>query len=718
MKNFTFCLLTLMIALITVPGFSQSTNINFYELKQAFNQVDDEQKIFKSFIRQLDFDQNIKDAAEKFVLDDISSLKSEIQSSRELSHEEKWKAARSMQFFITSLKTELNRKKFSVYKIPTALKAYQELLPLVMSNQPVEPYVKDLNWRTLQLLSNSFWQFPAGKYLEDLTTYRRIKSSPQFILSFLESNPDFIYRDSLLASFSTQYPNELLNYLKTRQNKFTGHIRASQNPAIKQIVSLVNNINASEIVPFTDLIVNNQLTVDSVLNSRRNVTSYFRLLVDNVIANNKAIVSGPYQKALMGALYDKSLAFYIKEINYLHNERDAVRFASVNDLRAQDLYYIITTTSQDMYTSTYLGLYKRMMERLKPNTADSVFRLVEYDQFRKFMRIAANYNTLLDFFKNMPVETAREVLHHFIAEIDMDTLEDDELISEVMDVADAFLAISKDSTLADIAKQELSRSLSYYNSEDVYHGVRVFQILNQAYDAITQKSEGDKLRRIYNYENISINSLKNNADTVYEVVLFYGDEDGINSYRSFMSLYRDTALWNIQTNSAFATINSKKGQPVTIFANLPLNYENKEDINAQDTLYYFLKENDIQPSILMHRGHSYHLPNTLKRLTPSVRLAVLGSCGGYNNIKQIVTANPDIQIIASKQVGAMAVNDPMLNAINNNILNGNDLQWEPLWQALKDHFKNDAATTRLFEEYVPPYKNVGVFVYRLYNADQ
>src|SRR5690606_15283889 len=109
----------------------------------------------------------------------------------------------------------------------------------------------------------------------------------------------------------------------------------------------------------------------------------------------------------------------------------------------------------------------------------------------------------------------------FIAEIHMETLEDEELIAEVMDVADAFLVLSKDPNLGSMVKTELNNSLARYKENNVYHGVRVFQILNQAYDAVAQNDDASKLRSIYNYENISLTSLLNNADTVYEVVLFY-----------------------------------------------------------------------------------------------------------------------------------------------------------------------------------------------------
>src|SRR5690606_108256 len=125
-----------------------------------------------------------------------------------------------------------------------------------------------------------------------------------------------------------------------------------------------------------------------------------------------------------------------------------------------------------------------------------------------------------------------------------------------------------DPELGAMVKTELNNSLARYKENNVYHGVRVFQILNQAYDAVAQNDDESKLRSIYNYENISLTSLLNNADTVYEVVLFYGDEDGINSYRSFMNLFKDTTQWQLESNTSWTTVRSLQGQPLTIFANL------------------------------------------------------------------------------------------------------------------------------------------------------
>jgi hypothetical protein len=131
----------------------------------------------------------------------------------------------------------------------------------------------------------------------------------------------------------------------------------------------------------------------------------------------------------------------------------------------------------------------------------------------------------------------------------------------------------------------------------------------------------------------------------------------------------------------------------------------------------YLKAQSISPSILIHRGHSYHLPNTLNYLDPSVKLAILGSCGGYKNMKKIMELNSQVHIIASKQVGSMAVNDPLLRHLNGNLAAGRNIDWVNFWSELSQKFKNDPLTSKLFEEYMPPYKNVTSYVIRLYNQD-
>ena len=415
-----------------------------------------------------------------------------------------------------------------------------------------------------------------------------------------------------------------------------------------------------------------------------------------------------FQTALLNALSEKSIDFYVRKINDLHSSPDAVRFQSVQSLRPQDLYYIIVSADEEMYTSTYLGLYKRLLSHFKDQSADSILNLVHHDKFRKFMSIAATYSTLSDFLHHMPSEKSRELIHLFISDIENN--DEDEAIANATDIADAFITLSKDSVFNARVRKELENGLKTSQKNNLYQSTRLYSILQQVYELVNNNQSGNLSD---NYKSLSFPSLKNKG-VISELVLFYGDEDGKSSYNSFLNIFKDKSRWDVSTNDSWVTISSLQGESIKIYANFPLNTEDEKDLAAQESLAKYLEKESIQPSILIHRGHSYHLPNTLKYLNPSVKLAILGSCGGYKNMKKIMELNPDVHIIASKQVGSMAVNDPLLYHLNNDLAEGKNMDWVVFWEELNEAFKNEPNALKLFEEYIPPYKNVSSYVIKLY----
>jgi hypothetical protein len=308
----------------------------------------------------------------------------------------------------------------------------------------------------------------------------------------------------------------------------------------------------------------------------------------------------------------------------------------------------------------------------------------------------------------MQAEKSSELIHLFIAGIE--NYDEDKAVSDASDIAGAFITLSKDTVFNALTRRELELELKRSKKNNHLQSTRLYSILTQVYDLVTNDSLNDLSA---SYKDIPFSSLRNKG-TVSEVVLFYGDEDGKSSFTSFLNLFKDKKQWNIATNESWVTISSLKEQPIKIYANLPLNNDDEKDIAAQQSLAEFLKSQSIEPSILVHRGHSYHLANTLKYLTPSIKLAILGSCGGFKSMKKIIELNPDVHIIASKQVGSMIVNDPLLNHLNNWLVAGRNIDWIPFWNELSETFKNDANASRLFEEYIPPYKNVSSYVIRLY----
>ena len=119
----------------------------------------------------------------------------------------------------------------------------------------------------------------------------------------------------------------------------------------------------------------------------------------------------------------------------------------------------------------------------------------------------------------------------------------------------------------------------------------------------------------------------------------------------------------------------------------------------------------------MHRGHSYHVKSTMERILPSAKIVLLGSCGGYNNIKEILSVSEDAHIISSKQTGTMNVNEPIIQSILQTVTAEKDVNWINLWKDLSTRFQSGDAREK-FDDYIPPYKNLGAIFIKAYNRSQ
>jgi hypothetical protein len=90
----------------------------------------------------------------------------------------------------------------------------------------------------------------------------------------------------------------------------------------------------------------------------------------------------------------------------------------------------------------------------------------------------------------------------------------------------------------------------------------------------------------------------------------------------------------------------------------------------------------------------------------------LGSCGGYHLIHDVLTLAPDAHIIASKQIGMTAINQPFINLINEKLRTGNNIDWIPFW----NEFRKAVGPRQEFEDYIPPHKNLGAIFIKAYKT--
>lgn len=682
----------------------------------AFGGFKSEQKKFVQQVKSVSLDSSIVYPIARYVDSEISNIYRSVTKDRKLSVKQKDRGIKSMVFFMTDLGRKLQQQKFEVYDVPAALESYKNILSALNKKESLAPLLSPLDPREIQLMTVAFGQYDEYNYLEDVAVYKRVASSPEFIMHFLETKPGFRFMDSLLLAVAMHDPMKLVNYLNRKSAVLQSKIRSSDNRYIQQIVSVSGNKNASEIVPFLSLMIQGKLNPEDIIATRMKVTEYFQMLVNSLIAANQSgDRSSRALEPLRSGIQKKSLSFYVNQVNELHDASDATRFASVKQLRPEDIYYIITSTGEDMYTSSYLGLYKRMKSHFTNNNADSIFDIVGYDNFHVFMRLAANYNVLADFLHSMPQEKAKGLLNRFIDGIGDN---DSTAIDRAMDIADSFGALTAAPELISYTESELKLNLARSKEENQYRGARLYNILLQVFELV---KEGGTLNRLWaklgNYEVLRQNLLANDKGEIVELVLFYGDEDGIASFRNFSKSYSDTNKWKAEKNRYWVSYRSVSGVPVVIYANLPLDISEELDRIAQDSLVAYMKQRSIEPAILMHRGHSYHLDKTLNRLQPSVNLAILGSCGGYNKAISIANINPDVHVIGSKKTGSQSINDPMLDVINNSLVDGQDLVWSDIWKQLNDRFSKDPAALSLFYEYFPPSHNLGLFVLKLFRSN-
>jgi hypothetical protein len=96
---------------------------------------------------------------------------------------------------------------------------------------------------------------------------------------------------------------------------------------------------------------------------------------------------------------------------------------------------------------------------------------------------------------------------------------------------------------------------------------------------------------------------------------------------------------------------------------------------------------------------------------------MLGSCGGFKNLNDIIAVNPEANIISTKEIGAGDINRPILNYLNQTFESGNKLVWKTMWATLTKQFAADPsrAVRESWEDYIPPYKNLGAIFLKGYN---
>ena len=261
-----------------------------------------------------------------------------------------------------------------------------------------------------------------------------------------------------------------------------------------------------------------------------------------------------------------------------------------------------------------------MLQRLGKNSkTDSLLQVVNYDFFKRFIKMAANFNRLDTFLKLMPVVKSEQIMQLFV-----DNLDKTNDLEDAVDVADSYSSINNKKLQNTILKYVKENEADAINNDNV-RGKIIYGILKTIFLSADSTSKIN-LTTEYGIPNIYTVAYKQIADDsgrIIQQVFFYGDEDGKKFFPAFVNSFSDKLLWQTIIKKEWVEIKSLKGQKVWVYVNRPLDNDENLDDTAQYHLNSYLVEQGLTPSVVVHRGHSYWLQRTLNRMPDDVKIVVL-----------------------------------------------------------------------------------------------
>jgi hypothetical protein len=606
-----------------------------------------------------------------------------------------------------------SEKKINPANLPLILNAYSECIKKDRVNGSIEAIADSLPYDagTVIISAGIFDKNVGYQPAKNLLVYKYCILHPEKTLPVLRENPGLPYATTLVKSVAQKYPQQLYDYAQA-DNKLGEIIRTINDDVfIASVVHMAASKSGQQYFPFLDNIVKGKMTFNAIDSVMEDSVLYFRLLVQTQMDYTERMLNGDTAfacKELTAKIEKKAKDVFVTTINGLHEETDEVRFQSIQPLTAEELYYLAVLTDGLIYTSSYTkGVYPLMMKKIN-NRGDSLLMRLHFDHYRKFISQAAAYNTLGNFLSSFPSHSdADDLMKAFVSKLEKaDGLEDG------VDVADSYASIEE--TLKPRAAEMLKNVRLNYErnvSENNKRGVAIYNILGTLFLSADSSKKIDLTKElgIPPVYNVPFNSLAGDSGEVVIQTFFYGDEDGKIDFNIFLGMFNNVN-WKIdKTDSQWVLIKSVKGKPVSIYANIPFDEETGEDDKAQRALGSYFEENNIIPTITINRGHSYHAQTTIDYMSPYSRIVFMGSCGGFHLIDEILKKSPDAHIIASKQIGKRDINKPFLQLLTDKLRNGNNIDWIPFWKEFKTKAGKDG-----FEDYIPPYKNLGAIFIKAY----
>ena len=657
-----------------------------------------------------DFDVNLQ--LTQFLKVRVDNMEAMVEKDSSIDESAKFKWLRGINDMLTDFISDYKFKNIKGIVLGDLILAYEEAMVSELQHRPITSIVENNEMEVGRILLQNFSlkDNPGINDSKNLLILKACQRNPENILKILSQHPNVPFADSLLTTMAYRNPEEFYNYASA-PDELGKKIKKVNEPLVKTISNMAAMPTGRFFFPFLDELYHKKINFDSLRSLSDDESAYYKLLVKTEIDYAGRAQKGdtPFvMLVLTEKLRSKAIEIYIDEINALHEEKlDAVRFRKLDSLSATELYYLCVLGEEEIYTSSYLGVYKRIWQRMTVERGDTLLNRVNHDYYKKFIRMAAAYNELDDFLLRMDQETAQTLMKSFVNDLDKSSS-----LEDAVDVADSYASINN-VPLKNLLVTQVQKNLLQNKRSGNVRGQKIYELLNTIFTSMdSSKTDAFASLGIPPMFQMPVALLKDSTGKIIIEQFFYGDKDGVNIFNSFLRTYTN-ANWKITRKPEWAEVRSVKGTPIIIYANRPLDTEKDLDADAQKNMGYYIDSLGQDPTVILHRGHSYYVKSTIQQLPSSAKLVLLGSCGGYHSLNQVLSICPTAQIIASKQVGTGVVNITLIEAITETLRQGKDLNWPIMWQNLQSRFVGD--TKEKFDDYVAPHKNLGAIFIMAYN---
>ncbi|MBD0295814.1 MAG: hypothetical protein ICV84_11545, partial [Flavisolibacter sp.] len=410
----------------------------------------------------------------------IDFLQCWIERDSAIMHRKKVAYLAGLEKMLKQFTANFRSRRINASSFPTVLEAYEAAINRDKSGESIERIISRSSYEVADMLVNSgaFTENAGYKDARNIVIRKYLHQHPEQTFYTLKQNPDVPFRDSLILLASYKYPHRLYDYAAAN-NKLGYAIRNINDPLIKTVVRMATSGGSGQLYfPFLDNILKGRQTIEEIDAVKGDDVKYYRLLVKtrmDYVQRRRQKDTVYEMGTLMNWVEKKARDVFINTINGLHEQPDPVRFRILQQLNAQELYYIAVSGENTIYTSSYVrGVYPIMMQKIS-NRGDSLILSVGFDRFKKFIRMAAGFNTLNNFlasFKNK--EDATSLMTAFVNGLEKSTgLEDG------VDVADSYVSIAEGNK--ELAKNILELTRRNYDRNVANNNQRGMVMYNLLY---------------------------------------------------------------------------------------------------------------------------------------------------------------------------------------------------------------------------------------------